>query len=132
MITSIPMNVCAKPEPGIEMKGQLKPVAIAFASIVLPVPGAPRNSEPALSLAAGCLELLPRLPERHDPANFLLRFLLAADVVELDAPIRVAGLEAADLRDPHQQHRAHEDQEVEDEEERQDEAVAREASERTL
>jgi hypothetical protein len=46
MITSMPMNVCAKPEPGIEMNGQLKSVAIAFASIVLPVPGAPRKRSP--------------------------------------------------------------------------------------
>src|SRR5919109_4178790 len=46
MITSIPMNVCANPEPGIETNGELKPVAIAFASMVLPVPGAPRKSSP--------------------------------------------------------------------------------------
>ncbi len=46
MIESIPTNVCAKPEPGMVTKGQLKPVAIAFASIVLPVPGAPRKSRP--------------------------------------------------------------------------------------
>ena len=43
---SMPMKVLAKPEPGIEMNGELKPVAIALASIVLPVPGAPRNSKP--------------------------------------------------------------------------------------
>ena len=46
MIASIPMNVCAKPEPGIETNGELKPVAIALASIVLPVPGAPTKSRP--------------------------------------------------------------------------------------
>ena len=46
MIASTPMNVCANPEPGIETNGELKPVAIAFASIVLPVPGAPRKSRP--------------------------------------------------------------------------------------
>ena len=46
MIASIPMNVCANPEPGIETNGELKPVAIAFASIVLPVPGAPTKSRP--------------------------------------------------------------------------------------
>ena len=38
-------------------------------------------------------------------------------MVELDAPLGVAGLVAPDLRDAHHQHRAHEDQEVEDEEE---------------
>ena len=42
----MPMNVCAKPEPGIEMNGELNPVASAFASIVFPVPGAPRKSRP--------------------------------------------------------------------------------------
>ena len=46
MIASTPMKVCAKPEPGIETNGELNPVAIAFASIVLPVPGAPRKSSP--------------------------------------------------------------------------------------
>ena len=45
-IASMPMKVAAKPEPGIEMKGELNPVAIAFASIVLPVPGAPNSSSP--------------------------------------------------------------------------------------
>ena len=40
------MNVWAKPEPGMVTNGELKPVAIAFASIVLPVPGAPRKSRP--------------------------------------------------------------------------------------
>ena len=46
MITSMPMNVCAKPEPGMVTIGELKPVAIALASIVFPVPGAPRKSSP--------------------------------------------------------------------------------------
>ena len=46
MIASIPMKVAAKPEPGIEMNGELNPVAIAFASMVLPVPGAPKRSRP--------------------------------------------------------------------------------------
>ena len=42
----MPMNVAAKPEPGIETNGELKPVASAFASIVLPVPGGPKKSTP--------------------------------------------------------------------------------------
>ncbi len=46
MSASIPMNVCAKPDPGIDTNGELNPVAIALASIVLPVPGAPRKSRP--------------------------------------------------------------------------------------
>ncbi len=48
--TSMPMNVCAKPEPGTAMKGALKPVAIALASIVLPVPGGPMKSSPRSGL----------------------------------------------------------------------------------
>ena len=46
MTASMPMNVCANPEPGIETNGELKPVAIAFDSIVFPVPGAPSMSSP--------------------------------------------------------------------------------------
>ena len=42
----MPMNVAAKPDPGIETNGELKPVASALASIVLPVPGAPRKRRP--------------------------------------------------------------------------------------
>ncbi len=42
----MPMKVCAKPEPGIETKGQLNEVAMPLESIVLPVPGAPRKSTP--------------------------------------------------------------------------------------
>ena len=43
---SIPMKVCAKPEPGIVTNGQLNDVAMPLESIVLPVPGGPRNSTP--------------------------------------------------------------------------------------
>ena len=46
MMTSMPMNVWANPEPGMDTKGALKFVAIAFESIVLPVPGAPSRSRP--------------------------------------------------------------------------------------
>ena len=49
-ITSRPMNVCAKPEPGIVTIGELNDVAIALESIVLPVPGAPMNSRPRSGL----------------------------------------------------------------------------------
>ena len=95
MIASMPMNVAAKPEPGIEMNGELNPVAIALASIVLPVPGRAEEQQPALALAAGLLERLAGLPERDDLAHLVLRLLLAADVLELHAPFRVAGLEGA-------------------------------------
>ena len=40
------MNICWKPDPGMVTNGQLKLVAMALESIVLPVPGAPRNSRP--------------------------------------------------------------------------------------
>ena len=40
------MNMPAKPEPGIDTNGQLKSVAMALDSIVLPVPGAPSISRP--------------------------------------------------------------------------------------
>ena len=118
---SMPMKVWAKPEPGIVTNGELKPVAIAFASIVLPVPGRAEEQQPALALAAGALERLARLPQRDDAPHLLLRLGLAADVVELDAPVGVARLVAADLRDAHQHQRAHEDQEVEDEEREEEE-----------
>ena len=50
MITSMPMKVWAKPEPGIVTIGALKFVAIALESIVLPVPGAPMKSSPRSGL----------------------------------------------------------------------------------
>ncbi len=50
MITSMPMKVCAKPEPGMVTIGELNDVAMPFDSIVLPVPGAPRNSRPRSGL----------------------------------------------------------------------------------
>ena len=46
----MPMNVAAKPEPGMVMIGELKLVAIALESIVLPVPGAPMSSRPRSGL----------------------------------------------------------------------------------
>ena len=49
-ITSMPMNICAKPLPGIVTMGELKLVAIPLESIVLPVPGAPMNSSPRSGL----------------------------------------------------------------------------------
>ena len=108
----MPMNVCAKPEPGIVTNGQLNDVAIALESIVLPVPGRAEEEHAALALAARLLELLAGLPERDDARDLLLGLGLAADVVELDAPVRVARLVALDLLDAEEQHRPEQDQEV--------------------
>ena len=117
MIASMPMNVCAKPEPGIETNGELKPGRDRLGEHRLAGARRAEEEQAALALAAGALEGLAGLPERDDAPHLLLRLGLAADVVELDAPLGVAGLVAADLRDAHQQHRAHEDQEVREEEE---------------
>ena len=114
---SMPMNVCAKPEPGIETNGELKPGRDRLREHRLAGARRAEEEQASLALAAGALERLARLPERDDAAHLLLRLCLAADVVELHAPLGVAGLVAADLRDAHQHHRAHEDQEVRQEEE---------------
>ena len=113
----MPMKVAAKPEPGIEMNGELKPVAIAFASIVLPVPGARRGAAPRSRLPPARSKWSPDCQIRHDPANLLLRLGLAAHVVELHAPFRVARLERLDLREVHREQRAEHDREVREEEE---------------
>ena len=52
----MPMKVCAKPEPGMVMNGQLKDVAMPLESIVLPVPGAPMKSRPRSGLPPACLK----------------------------------------------------------------------------
>ena len=116
----MPMKVCAKPEPGIETNGELKPVAIAFASIVLAGAGRADEEQAALALAARALERLA--PDCHEGddlrQHLLLRLPWPRTSRELDAPLRGRfRLEAADLRDAHDQHRAHEDREVGDEEE---------------
>ena len=96
---SMPMNVCAKPEPGIDTNGALKLVAIAFREHRLAGAGRAVEEEAALALAAGLLEQLAGLPQRDDLAHLFLRFGLAAHVFEPHAPVGVAGLEAVDLRD---------------------------------
>ncbi len=53
------MNVWANAEPGSDTNGQLKPVATALASIVLPVPGAPRKSTPRSRLPPACSNCSP-------------------------------------------------------------------------
>ena len=59
VIASMPMNVWAKPEPGMETNGALNPVAIALESIVLPVPGAPRKRRPRSRLPPAASKASP-------------------------------------------------------------------------
>ena len=56
---STPMNVWAKPDPGIVTNGELNPVAIALASMVLPVPGAPWNRMPRSRRPPACSNASP-------------------------------------------------------------------------
>ena len=91
-------------------------------------PGAPRKSTPRSRLPPAASKCSPDCQSETIAADLLLRLLLPADVVELDAPLGVAGLEAADLADAHQHERAHEDQEVADEEEPEEEELHPERS----
>ena len=116
----MPMNVCAKPEPGIVTNGQLNDVAMRLREHRLAGAGGAEEEHAALALAAGLLELLAGLPERDDARDLLLGLGLAADVVELDAPVRVARLVALDLLDRQEEQRAEQDQEVDEEEDEQD------------
>ena len=86
--------------------------------------GLAEEEQPALALSSGRFERLAALPERDDAADFLLGLVLAAHVLEAHAPVRIAGLEAAHLRDSDQHHRAEEDEGVEEEEEREAEEEA--------
>src|SRR5262249_4998063 len=74
------------------------------------------EEQSAFALAAGALERLAGLPQRDDSPNLFLRLDLAAHVVELHAPLGVARLVPADLRNAHEHQRPHEDQEVRQEE----------------
>ena len=96
----MPMKVCAKPEPGIDTNGQLNDVAMRLGEHRLAGAGGAEEEHAALALAARLLELLARLPERDDARDLLLGLRLAADVGELDAPVRVARLVALDLLAP--------------------------------
>ena len=64
----MPMNMPANPEPGAVTNGELNPVAMPFASIVLPVPGEPRKSRPRsgfppafLNSSLACQRLITRV-----------------------------------------------------------------------
>src|SRR4029453_12244138 len=78
--------------------------------------GRAEEEQAPLSAPTRLLEGLARLPEVDDASDLLLGLGLSAHVVELHAPVRVAGLEATDLRDAHQEQGPQQDPEVEDEE----------------
>ena len=94
------MNVCAKPEPGNDMNGELNPVAIALASIVLPVPGAPRKSRPRSRLPPDCSNASPDCHSVTIRRTSSLASACPRTWSSLDAPLGVAGLVAADLEMP--------------------------------
>ncbi len=77
---SMPMKVEAKPEPGMDTNGQLKDVAIAFESIVLPVPGAPRKSTPRSRLPPALTNSSPDCQSVTTRVISSRRLHLAADV----------------------------------------------------
>src|SRR5204862_1276683 len=74
------------------------------------------EQEAALALPARPLEGLAGLPQRDDAPHLLLRVGLAANVLEPHAPLGVARLVAADLRDPHEEQRAEQDRDVREQE----------------
>ena len=117
--TSMPMNVCAKPEPGIVTIGELNDVAIAFDNIVLPVPGWPMNSRPRSGLPPALRNSSPRLPQLDDAGDVLLGLGLPADVLQPHAPVGVARLVALHLLEAEEQQRPEEDREVDEEQQRQ-------------
>ncbi len=110
MIASMPMKVCREARARDRDERRVEAGRDRLREHRLAGPGRAEEEQPALALAAGLLERLARLPERDDAADLLLRLRLAADVLELDAPLGVAGLVAADLREAHQQQRPEEDQ----------------------
>ena len=118
MMTSMPMNVCAKPEPGIVTIGELKRRGDRLGEHRLAGARRADEQQAALGLAAGLAELLARLPERDDAGDLLLGLGLAADVLEPHAPVRVARLVALHLLEPEEQQRAEEDREVDEEQQR--------------
>src|SRR5438046_3056715 len=67
-MTSMPMNVCANPDPGIVTIGALNVVAMPLESIVLPVPGAPMKSRPRSGLTPA---LRNSSPADHSSMTFV-------------------------------------------------------------
>ena len=113
-IASIPMKVAAKPEPGMETNGELKPVASAFASIVFPVPGAPRKSKPRSRFPPARSNASPDCQIETTRRTSSFASACPRTSASFDAPLRVARLEGLDLREVHEQERAEEDREVHD------------------
>jgi hypothetical protein len=76
------------------------------------------EEQAAFGLAAGGAELLARRPQLDDLLGLLLGLGLAAHVVELDAPVRVARLVALHLLQAEEQQRPEQDHQVDEEQER--------------
>jgi len=100
------------------MNGELKPVAIAFASMVLPVPGGPRKSSPRSRLPPARSNASPDCQSEttRQTSSFASSWPRTSWML---TPLGIPRLERLDLREVHQQERAEEDDEVEDQEDRQ-------------
>ena len=126
MTASMPMKVCWNPEPGMLTNGQLKPVAIALASIVLPVPGGPKKSRPRSRLPPAASNASP---DCHSETTRLTSSL--ASFCPRTSPSRTPqsaspGSNPLICVIPTSMQRPQQDQEVEEEEDREDDRVHQE------
>ena len=96
----------------METNGALKPVAIAFESIVLPEPGAPRKSSPRSRLPPAASKASPDCQSETTRRTSSFTSAWPRTSSSLHAPVGVARLERMDLREGHHQERAEQDQEV--------------------
>ena len=109
---SMPMNICAKPEPGMVTNGELKPVAMAFASIVLPVPGGPRKSRPRSGLPPAFLNSSPACQRLIMRVISCLASAWPRTCSSLTPQSASPGSYDLDLADRHQQERPEQDADV--------------------
>ena len=85
-ITSMPMNVAAKPGAGDGHERAVEVGGDRLRQHRLAGTGSAEEQQAALALAAGLLELLARLPQPDDARDLFLRLGLTADVLHLHAP----------------------------------------------
>ena len=110
MMTSMPMNVCAKPEPGMVTIGELNDVAMPLESIVLPVPGAPMNSRPRSGLPPALRNSSPDCHSEMTRVTSSLGSAWPRTSSSLHAPVGVARLVALHLLEAEEQQRPEQDQ----------------------